>query len=116
MKYLLTAVVLIAAVLIFQSLAKSKELGDKNLIKSKIENGALIVDVRTPMEFSAGHYPNAINIPIDQIESRINEFGSKQTNIILYCQSGNRSVRAKKILELQGFKNVFNAGGLNDMP
>ncbi|MEM4271085.1 MAG: rhodanese-like domain-containing protein [Candidatus Pacearchaeota archaeon] len=116
MKYLIIIVVLVAAVLVFQNFANSKNIENKNVIKSKIDSGALIVDVRTPMEFSAGHYPRAINIPVDQIGARSSELGSKDRNIILYCQSGNRSGHAKRILESQGFKNVYNAGVLRDMP
>lgn len=116
MKHFTIAVVLIAVVLVFQNFANSKNIESKNVIKAKINSGALIVDVRTPMEFAAGHYPKAINIPVDQIEARSKELGNKDRNIILYCQSGNRSGHAKRILESLGFKNVYNAGGLRDMP
>ncbi|RME89916.1 MAG: rhodanese-like domain-containing protein [Candidatus Hydrogenedentota bacterium] len=84
-------------------------------IKSWIEQGALVVDVRTPEEFASGHYPNAKNIPLQELESRISEFGNKDNKIVLYCRSGRRASIAKKILEAAGYKNVVNAGGLYDI-
>lgn len=78
----------------------------------KIKKGALIIDVRTPAEYREGHIKGAVNIPYDQIRSRISELGNdKNRDIVLYCRSGRRSGIAKKILEKIGFKNVLNAGG-----
>lgn len=115
MKYILIAVLLMAVFLVIQNFAKGKGM-EKNEIKAKIDAGALVVDVRTPQEFAEGHYPKALNIPVDQIGERSKELGNKDREIILYCRSGNRSGRAKQILEAQGFKKVYNAGGLTDMP
>lgn len=85
-------------------------------IKELIAKGALVVDVRTPEEYQSGHYPNAKNIPIDEVESRLAEFGDKANNIIVYCRAGNRSTAVKQILEKNGFTKVTNGGGLRDMP
>lgn len=89
---------------------------DKNEVKSMIEKGSLIVDVRSPGEFATGAYPGAINIPVDQVQSRINEFGDKNRPIVVYCQSGGRSAMAQQMLRSAGYKNVVNGGGLRDMP
>jgi phage shock protein E len=89
---------------------------DKKEVISLIKGGALIVDVRTGDEFASGHYAKAKNIPVDQVESRLKEFGSKEGKIIVYCRSGGRSSKAKSILEANGFTNVVNGGGLTDMP
>lgn len=86
-----------------------------NDISSWIKNGALIVDVRTPAEFENAHFPGAINIPLQDIEKRINEFGPRDGRIIVYCRTGNRSGKAKTFLESRGYKNVLNGGGLQDM-
>ncbi|MCS6985513.1 MAG: rhodanese-like domain-containing protein [Leptospiraceae bacterium] len=83
-------------------------------ILEKIKNGAIVVDVRTPMEYHAGHYPGAINIPVDQLPARLSELDKKK-EIIVYCASGARSSSAKMFLEQKGYK-VTNAGGLRDMP
>ncbi len=88
----------------------------KNDVKSKIDAGAFIVDVRSPAEYAEGHYPKAVNIPVDQVESRLGDFGSKDREIVVYCRSGGRSSRAKQILEAAGYSKVTNGGGLGDMP
>lgn len=92
-------------------------MADKEEVKQKIKNGALVVDVRTVGEFSGGHFNGALNIPVDEVQKRISEFGTnKDKEIILYCRSGGRAGSAKQMLEAAGYKKVMNAGGLNDMP
>jgi phage shock protein E len=58
-----------------------------------------VIDVRTPEEFSGGHYPNAINIPLDNVQQRINEFIGMPKPIVAYCRTGNRSGTAVSILK-----------------
>ena len=80
-----------------------------------VARGALLVDVRTPEEFSTGHVEGAINIPHTDVEQRVLEFGaSKGREIVLYCRSGNRSGLAKASLEALGYTKVFNAGAYED--
>ena len=76
---------------------------------------ATIVDVRTPEEFAAEHFPNAINIPYDQVAQRINEFKEMQKPIVAYCRSGNRSGVAVSILKQNGIEEAINGGGLQDL-
>lgn len=77
-----------------------------------IDNGALIVDVRSPGEFRSGHLPNAKLIPVNQVSARINEFGAnKDRPIVVYCRSGSRSGKAESILKQNGYSNVHNGGG-----
>lgn len=85
-------------------------------LKALLDGKALVVDVRTPGEFASGHHPRAVNIPIDQVESRIAEFGDKKKPVVVYCGSGVRSGRAKGILEAAGYTSVTNAGGFRDLP
>jgi phage shock protein E len=89
---------------------------DSAKVHDKIKAGALVVDVRTPAEFASGAYQGAINIPLDQVEKRLAEFGDHKRAIVVYCRSGNRSGQAKAILEKNGFVDVTNGGGLKDMP
>ena len=77
--------------------------------------GALVVDVRTPEEFAARHFPGAVNIPFDQIGGRTGELGALDRPIVVYCRSGRRSGIAKRTLEKAGFTNVTNGGGLEQM-
>lgn len=85
-------------------------------LKEWLDGKALVVDVRTPGEFASGHHPRAVNIPVDQVESRIKEFGDKSQPIVVYCASGVRSSRAKQTLENAGYSSVINAGGFRDLP
>lgn len=75
---------------------------------------AFLVDVRTPEEFREGTAKGAVNIPLDQIESRLKEFEGKD-QIVVFCRSGSRSSQAKAILESQGFINVTNGGTWMDV-
>lgn len=72
------------------------------------------VDVRTPGEFSQGSVTGAVNIPLDQVQSRIAEFKGKE-EIVVFCRSGNRSGQAKAILEQNGITNVINGGSWEDV-
>lgn len=74
-----------------------------------------IVDVRTPEEYTIEHFPNAINIPLDQVAQKINEFKEMPQPIIAYCRSGNRSGIAVSILKQNGITDAINGGGLEDL-
>jgi molybdopterin/thiamine biosynthesis adenylyltransferase/rhodanese-related sulfurtransferase len=76
----------------------------------------LLVDVREQDEWSEGHLPGAIHVPRGNLESRIERAAPDHAQpVILYCQSGNRSVFAAKTLEELGYENVVSlAGGYTD--
>ena len=78
-------------------------------------NDPIIIDVRTPGEFRGGAYPGAVNIPLDDLQLRINEIGSKSREITLYCASGARSAYGQRVLQQLGFTNVKNGGGIMQM-
>jgi len=84
-------------------------------VEAKAKAKQLIVDVRTREEFARGAFPGAVNIPLDELEFRIDEIGAKDKKIILYCASGSRSAHAAKFLGSCGFKNLENGGGLSRM-
>ena len=87
-----------------------------NNIEAKIRAGAAIIDVRSPGEFAGGAYPKALNIPIKTLEQRLAEVGPKDKPVVVYCASGGRSAVAEQLLKANGFTDVTNAGGLDDMP
>jgi len=87
-----------------------------NSIKEKIAAGAKIVDVRSPAEFKDEAYPGAINIPLPLLPLKMKELEPKNTPIVLYCASGARSGQGMRLLKQNGFTDVINAGGLDDMP
>lgn len=68
-----------------------------------------LVDVRTPEEFARGIIPGAVNIPVDVLRSRLNEF-PRGKEIAVYCQGGQRAYFATRILQQKGF-TVANVGG-----
>ena len=70
-----------------------------------------IIDVRTPGEFIMGNVKGSINIPLNEVSSRIEEFKSIQGNIVLCCASGGRSGQAIMFLQQNGLSNVYNGGG-----
>lgn len=100
---------IIIAFLMFGLLKNLFSQPDDQALTEAIRSGAFLVDVRTSGEFASGSVSGAVNIPLDQIESRLNEFKDKKT-IIVFCRSGNRSGQAKSILERSGFTNVLNGG------
>jgi phage shock protein E len=71
----------------------------------------VVIDVRTPDEWSSGHLENAMNIEWQDIQNITNSV-NKDEKIYLYCRSGNRSGRATQILIDAGYSNVTNAGSL----
>jgi rhodanese-related sulfurtransferase len=77
----------------------------------------LVLDVREPAEFAAGHLPGAVNIPRGVLEFKISNhpsFQNQQADIIVYCQSGGRSALATEALHKLGYtKAVSMAGGFN---
>jgi len=74
-----------------------------------------VVDVRSPEEFRDGAYAGAVNIPLQELGRRVAEI-PKDKPVVLYCASGGRSGMAARVLKQAGYAEVFNAGGLGDMP
>lgn len=82
---------------------------DNSQLTEVIKDGAFLVDVRTPAEFSAGSVKGAVNIPLDKVQSHLSKFKNKKS-IVVFCRSGSRSGQAKSILEQNGFQYVINGG------
>ena len=81
----------------------------------KSEKDYIILDVRRPDEFSAGHIPNAINVPNEIIgTSEISELPDKDQLILVYCRSGRRSKEASQKLVDLGYTNIVEFGGILD--
>ncbi|KEF39786.1 Rhodanese-related sulfurtransferase [Schinkia azotoformans MEV2011] len=87
---------------------------DVNEAEKLIEQGITVVDVRTPQEYEEGHIPDAKLIPLQEIETRLNEF-SEDEQYLIVCRSGNRSAQASEILVQNGMKQIYNmTGGMNE--
>ncbi|OBT03775.1 hypothetical protein A9267_19475 [Shewanella sp. UCD-FRSSP16_17] len=82
----------------------------------KINNGAMIIDVRTEQEFAAGHLDGAINIPFELVLKQLTKQKlDKDTAIVLYCRSGRRSGIANNDLVEAGFTQTYNGGGFEQL-
>lgn len=75
-----------------------------------LDQGALIVDVRTPEEFAQGHVPGAVNLPLQEIAAWADKL-PKDKPVYLYCRSGNRSRQAAEYLKKKGYTNLYNLEG-----
>ena len=79
------------------------------------ETGYIILDVRRPDEFAAGHIPNAINVANESIgTAEIPELPDKNQLIMVYCRSGRRSKEASEKLVKLGYTNIVEFGGIFD--
>ena len=81
-----------------------------------VGDGATLLDVRSPGEFSSGHIEGAVNIPLDQLPARMDELGDREATVVLYCRSGQRSGRGLRLLADQGFTNLHNLGAMTRWP
>ena len=88
---------------------------DEAVIMMEQEQGYIILDVRRPDEFAAGHIPNAINVPNESIGTdEITELPNKDQLIMVYCRSGRRSKEASEKLVKLGYTNIVEFGGILD--
>ena len=77
----------------------------KRLIEEKPD--LVVLDVRTPSEYEDGHFPRAINIPVDDLLGRLGEL-DRGDEILVYCRTGNRSTRAVGYLNENGFTRLYH--------
>ncbi|MBX3043191.1 MAG: MBL fold metallo-hydrolase [Candidatus Kapabacteria bacterium] len=84
-------------------------------LKERVESGNKIniLDVRRPSEYEISHIPGAVNFPLDYINERMHEI-DRNTDYILHCSGGYRSMTTASILRSRGFDNVIDVdGGFN---
>ena len=86
---------------------------DPAAVREQVGNGAVIVDVREPEEWGAGHIPGAVHVPKSYLESRIEgAVPDHEKHVVLYCASGNRSVwAARTMIEDLGYEHVESMTG-----
>ena len=86
---------------------------DPAAVREQVGNGAVIVDVREPEEWSAGHIPGAVHVPKSYLESRIEgAVPDHEKHVVLYCASGNRSVwAARTLIDDLGYEHVESMTG-----
>lgn len=79
---------------------------------TELADDAVVVDVREPDEWNAGHAPGAIHLPMGDVPARLGELPETDEPLPIICRSGNRSGRAVQWLQQQGFDVVNVAGGM----
>jgi phage shock protein E len=84
--------------------------------RAAAEAGPVLLDVRTPEEFAAGHVEGTLHIPLQDLERRQAELEPfRDRDIVVYCRSGRRAASAIQMLQANGFSRLSNGGGLTDM-
>ncbi len=79
----------------------------------KNTTGAVLLDVRTPQEFSEGHIPESKNVPLQTLDKVKTIVENKDTELFVYCYSGARSRQAAAALGQMGYTKVNNIGGIS---
>jgi rhodanese-related sulfurtransferase len=80
------------------------------VLATAVSKRPFLLNVRMPQEFAAGHVPDAVNIPVDDLRSRLGDLPHDQ-EIAVYCQVGQRGYLATRILRQAGFPAVNLGGG-----
>jgi rhodanese-related sulfurtransferase len=83
-------------------------------VETALHNGAVILDVRTPLEYNQGHHPGSRNIPLHEIRLKIEMIRQWNKPVITVCRSGNRSGMAKDMLQAEGIE-VYNGGSWSNL-
>lgn len=79
-------------------------------VRSLVEEGAVLIDVREPAEYAAGHLKTAVNLPLSQLRERMGEIPADRP-VYLHCRSSQRSYNALMALQNSGFNNIWNISG-----
>ncbi len=89
---------------------------EKADLPALIRQGALLIDARSPAEFSSGTIPGSINLPHMETALRIGSIErNKERPIVVYCHSGIRSAMAVSMLKKEGYTCVVNGGGIRKL-
>ena len=89
-----------------------RDISANNLANQLERSDMLILDVRTPQEYAAGHVPSAINMPHTSVKSQLEKLQEyKDKTIVIYCKSGRRAAMARQTLTDAGFKQLLHLDG-----
>lgn len=123
MKKILAVAALGSALLAGCSAGQTEQNGYQQIsqeeAKQKMETeDVLVLDVREQSEYDAGHIPDAVLLPVGEIdeESAASVIPEKDTTVLVYCRSGNRSKTAAGKLAELGYTEIYEFGGINTWP
>lgn len=115
MKFIKSTLLLILSLYAFTSFAQQTQTISQQGLLSLMagpSSEVLILDVRTPDEFSQGHIKGAINISHDQIENNLSKIMAyKNQTVVVHCRSGRRAVSAENTLRGAGFNDLRHLDG-----
>jgi len=101
---------LIGVLAVWLAVKRSGGISRKAAI-AHLRKGAMVIDVRSAGEFTAGHLSRAVNIPLSEIDTVIErKASSKDQVLLLHCQSGGRSRVAQRRLRALGYVHAYNLG------
>ena len=100
----------LVALLAFKFYFSRPSADQLTMMQEAVADGGLLLDVRTPGEFSGNHLDGAVNIPVADLERRLPELGEKDRPVVVYCESGGRSRAAARMLLDRGFETVHDLG------
>ncbi len=108
-----TVVWIAGIALVVVILMKRVSAASPEVLRKHVQEGALVIDVRSSEEFRSGHVSGAINIPLNELSEKLpQQVMEKDKVLLLHCQSGMRSLNGLRQLQRLGYKNVFNLGSL----
>jgi rhodanese-related sulfurtransferase len=106
-----TSVLIVVALLAILLLVRSGGQVSAKNAREYLRSGAVVIDVRSAGEFTAGHLTKTINIPLSEIETVIaRKVKDKNQVLLLHCKSGARSSEARRKLKALGYTHSFNLG------
>ncbi len=95
------------------SRAQSADAVSGDSARVLVDDGALLLDVRTPAEFAAGHIDGAVNLPVDALLAGAAIPAADGQSIVVYCRSGQRSAIAASRLRERGYTSVYDLGPMS---
>jgi len=112
MKTILITIIVLGVLYVFYKTYSTSHVD--NDLSQLIDKNAVILDVRTKVEFEGGHIKGAVNIPLSSLRTVALPFDSNRV-IITCCSHGLRSIKAVSVLQARGFKQVHNGGAWTDL-
>lgn len=98
-----------------QKATEVKDMTGDELVSSMGEENAVVIDARDAEEFKAGHIDGAINVFVDEAESKLSDLEQyKDSKVMVYCNSGKKSGKLAELLVENGFTDVYNADGVKE--
>lgn len=95
--------------------AAKQQITEIDVVTAQTHLNKLVLDVREPAEYAAGHLPGAVNIPRGLLEFKIDSHpdfqGQQQAQIVVYCQTGGRSALATQVLNQLGYSGAVSMAG-----